>query len=119
MARAYSKDLRERVIEAIKSGQSCRSAAARFGVSASTAIRWAQRLHQTGNFAAMPTGGRASMSLVGEKEWILQRLAEKPDLTLHEILASLKERGVKASYGALWRLLASEKISYKKKRSAC
>ena len=39
MARALSCDLRQRVVEAIKHGLSRRQAAARFGVSASSAIR--------------------------------------------------------------------------------
>ena len=40
MAKALSVDLRKRVIAAVKEGASCRQAAARFGVSASSAIRW-------------------------------------------------------------------------------
>jgi transposase len=43
MARAYSIDLRERVVAAEASGLSCRGAAERFGVSVSTAIRWVER----------------------------------------------------------------------------
>ena len=41
MSKALSVDLRERVVAAIAGGASCREAAARFGVSASSAIRWA------------------------------------------------------------------------------
>jgi transposase len=40
MARSLSLDLRERVVDAGAKGMSCRQAAARFGVSASSAIRW-------------------------------------------------------------------------------
>ncbi len=43
MARTLSQDLRDRVIAAIDAGLSCRAAADRFGVSASSAIRWRQR----------------------------------------------------------------------------
>jgi transposase len=39
MPKALSVDLRERVVAAIAAGASCRAAAARFGVSASSAIR--------------------------------------------------------------------------------
>jgi len=39
MSKALSVDLRDRVIAAIEGGLSCRQAAARFGVSASSAIR--------------------------------------------------------------------------------
>ncbi len=40
ISKALSFDLRERVVAAIAGGASCRTAAARFGVSASSAIRW-------------------------------------------------------------------------------
>ena len=41
MARAYSIDLRERVIGAIQAGTSCHQAAAQFRVAVSTAVLWA------------------------------------------------------------------------------
>ncbi|PZP39768.1 MAG: IS630 family transposase, partial [Azospirillum brasilense] len=40
MSRALSCDLRSRVIAAVEAGSSRRAAAARFGVSVSSAIRW-------------------------------------------------------------------------------
>ena len=40
MAKSLSFDLRSRVLAVIAGGLSCRQAAARFGVSASSAIRW-------------------------------------------------------------------------------
>jgi len=44
MGQPLSMDLRRRLLAAIDDGMSCRSAAARFGVAPSTAIRWlAQR----------------------------------------------------------------------------
>ena len=47
MSRAYSLDLRERVVAAVeKGGLSARRAAAQFGVGASTAIRWVGRLRK-------------------------------------------------------------------------
>src|ERR1700726_4840280 len=49
MGRAYSLDLRERVVGAVlKRGLSCRQAAAQFGVGISTAILWVQRFRETG-----------------------------------------------------------------------
>jgi hypothetical protein len=43
MPKACSNDLRERVVKAVKAGQSCRSAALRFGISPSSAIKWMER----------------------------------------------------------------------------
>jgi len=48
----YSLDLRERVVEAVDAGASCRAAAASFRVSVSTVVKWAQRWRATGSVAA-------------------------------------------------------------------
>ena len=60
-------------------------------------------------------GGWRPLLLKSEREWLLARLAEKPDLTLRALVAELGERGVPASYGAVWRLLKAEGITVKKK----
>ena len=52
MSKALSLDLRTRVLAAIAGGLSCRQAAQRFGVSASSAIRW--------RGVGAPAGGRAA-----------------------------------------------------------
>ncbi|MBI5939887.1 MAG: helix-turn-helix domain-containing protein, partial [Caulobacterales bacterium] len=57
MSKALSVDLRERVIAAIDEGMSCRGAAARFGVSAASAIRWRALSRQTGDVRPGPLGG--------------------------------------------------------------
>src|ERR1700758_4984303 len=86
MPRAYSGDLRERVIEAVEhEGTSRREAAERFGVSASSGIKWLQRWHETGSAAAKPRGGSVS-PLEKHAAIILEVVAEQPDLTLDETL---------------------------------
>ena len=49
MSKALSVDLRDRVIAAIEDGMSCRQAAARFRVSAASAIRWRSRVRRQGH----------------------------------------------------------------------
>jgi transposase len=72
MAQALSLDLRRRVVDAIKRGLSCRQAAERFGVSASSAIRWYGRLKEQGNVAAQKQGGdRRSGRIEAEAGFIL------------------------------------------------
>ena len=115
MSRAYSMDLRERVVAAMSSGASARAAARRFGVSVATAVRWSQRHRWTGNVAPGKLGGHRKPVLLPEREWLLARVAEEPDLTLRGLLAELGERGVKASYGALWLFLEREGLTFKKK----
>jgi len=60
-------------------------------------------------------GGWRALLLKSEREWLLARIAEKPDLTLRAVMAELAERGTPASYGAVWRFFASEGVTFKKK----
>jgi transposase len=60
MPNPCSLDLRERVLDAVETVASRREAAERFEVSASSAVKWMQRWHETGSVAAKPTGGSIS-----------------------------------------------------------
>ena len=60
MARPYSTDLRERVVEAVNEGATRLEAAERFGVSVSSAVRWHQAWRETGTFEARSCGGSCS-----------------------------------------------------------
>jgi transposase len=115
MARAYSLDLRERVVAAVASGQSCRVVAATFKVSVASVVKWSQRFRATGKVAAYKVGGRRPFALAGEREWLLARLAEQPDLTLRAIGAELAARGIKVSHFAVWHFFVHEGITFKKK----
>ena len=112
MTRAYSMDLRERVVAAVGDGQSCRQVSALFRVSVSSVVKWAQLARSTGSPAPKPVGGRRGC----ERDWLLGRLAEKPDLTLHALLGELRDRGVTVSCDTLWRFLREAGISFKKNR---
>jgi len=114
MARAYSLDLRERVVAAVAAGKSCRMVAATFKVSIASVVKWSQRFRATGSAAARPMGGTRAYALAGERDWLLGRLTEKPDVTLRALLAELAERGIKVSYYAVWHFFEHEGISFKK-----
>jgi transposase len=60
-------------------------------------------------------GGWKQLMLLSEREWLLARIAEKPDLTLRALVAELGERGTPASYGAVWRFYKHAGITFKKK----
>jgi putative transposase len=53
-------------------------------------------------------------ALEGEREWMLARIAEKPDLTLRALAAELGERGVRAGQYAVWSFFKREGLSFKK-----
>ena len=55
------------------------------------------------------------MVLAGEREWLLARIAEQPDLTLRAIQAELADRGVAVSYDAVWRFYLRQGVTFKKK----
>ena len=118
MPRSLSYDLRSRVLSAIDVGLSCRQAAARFGVSASSAIRW-QALRQAGGDARpKPQGGdRLSRRTEAHAELIHAALAAVPDLTLAELKARLAQAGAQVSLAALWRFCRRHKITRKKRPS--
>lgn len=118
MPRAYSNDLRERLAEAVAGGMTCRAAAKLFNVGVSSAVRWSQRKRESGSAAAKPVGGVRRDALAEAGPWVLQRIAEKPDIVLYALLAELADRGTKVSYGALWRFLKRHRLSFKK-NSAC
>jgi transposase len=115
MGRAYSLDLRERVVAAVSSGQSCRAVAGTFKVSVASVVKWSQRFRTTGSAAARPMGGNRPYVLAEERDWLLARLSETPDVTLRALLAELAERGIKVSYYAVWHFFEHEGITFKKK----
>ena len=57
MTRAYSSDLRERVIGAVADGLSARSVSKIFAVSASSAIKWVRQWRLDGRMAPSPVRG--------------------------------------------------------------
>lgn len=118
MARAYSPDLRERVIAAVDGGETCRSVAETFGLSVSCVVKWSQRFRETGSAAALQIGGHRPQLLADHRDFILARFAAEPHLTLRGLRVELFERGIVVSYGTLWNFVHREGKSFKKKRAA-
>jgi putative transposase len=114
---AYSKDLRERVIAAVKGeGMSRRAAAERFGVSYSAAIEWVKLYEDSGTVAPRKVGGAKPRKLTGSwRDWLIVRCREK-DFTLRGLVAELDERGLKVDYRSVWEFVHAEGLSHKKRR---
>src|SRR6186713_41711 len=115
MGRAYSNDLRERVVKAVtKGGLSRHQAAAQFGVAISTAINWVRRFRATGSVEPDQVGGYRPKKIAGpHRDWLLQR-CRKADFTLRGLVAELAERGLKVDYRTVWEFVHAEKLSHKK-----
>ena len=118
MARAYSLDLRERVVAAVAEGQSCRAVAGRFGVSVASVVKWSQRFRATGSAAAGPMHGHRPRLLLPHRDWLLSRVADGKDFTLRGLQAELAGRGVNVDYRTVWNFIHAEGLSFKKKRVA-
>ena len=119
MSKSLSGDLRTRVVEAVALGSSRRQAAARFGVSVSSAIRWVQAWRERGDVRARPQGGdRRSHRIEAQAEFLLAQIEHRPDVTLAELQTLLREeRAVSVGIGTLWRFFDRRDISFKKNRA--
>jgi transposase len=111
MARAYSQDLRDRVIDAGLSGTPARHAAVRFGVGIATAIRWVRRARKTGDRRAGRQGQPRRSKLNPYRDYIIGLVAETPDMTISEML---ERRGVRAGRATLWTFLDRCGLTFKK-----
>jgi transposase len=113
MPRAYSADMRTRVIARVESGASRREAAEHYEVSPSTAVIWVKCFRATGRCAAKPRGGSTS-PLEEHAEFLLALLDGQPDLTLDEVVAVMRRNKVPGSRTAVWRFFQRHQITFKK-----
>jgi len=115
-ARAYSQDLRDRVIEAAPAGLSARGAAERFGIGDATAIVWVRRARDTDERTARKQGPPKGSKLDPHRDYLLALIEATPDLTISELLAKLlEERQVRAARAPLWVFLDRCGLTYKKR----
>ena len=118
MGKPYSMDLRERILAHVEAGQSCRSAALVFGVSASTAVRLAAAQRLQGHVAPKLQGRVAGTAgkLAAHTAFLLEVVRAEPDITLKELAGALLEaQGVKVQLSSLHRALRRAGHSYKKR----
>jgi transposase len=116
MTRAYSSDLRERVIDAVAGGLSATSVAKVFSVSASSAIKWVRQWRIDGRTGPSPVRGHRRAVLEPHATWLLGLIGAQADLTLEEVRALLRERGITVSVATVWSFYDRHGISFKKKR---
>jgi transposase len=114
MTRPLSNDLRERVVAAVREGESCRAVAARFGVAVSSVVKWSQRYRATGSVAPGQMGGHRKSVLDPQRAFIIGRIERTPHLTLHGLKDELAKRGVKVSHNAVWLFLRRQGLRFKK-----
>jgi len=119
MGKPHPIELRERVRAEIDGGESRRAAARRFKVSASFAVKLAQRVARTGSAAPArqgrpPGGGKLALHLATLIGWV----EAAPDITMPELAAKLlAETGVEVHPASLSRVLIQAGFSFKKNAS--
>lgn len=113
--KAYSQDLREKVVQAIESGKTRQEVVEVCGVSLSTVKRYLRQKKLLGHIRPKKIPGRPSVKGAQLQEKILEMVEAHPDATLHEHGACWeKESGVKVSIMTVSRALDRVKWTRKK-----
>ena len=110
--RAYSQDLRMKVLDAFDRGIETAEIAKAFGVSTAWARRVRQRRREHGEVAPRAPVGSHPFKI--DREVLRQLVNDKPDATLAELRARL---GVDCALSAVWNALRDLNLSYKKRPS--
>jgi len=118
MAKAYSDDLRRKLLESHERGKgTLEELAERFGVSLGYAKKISAALRQTGRMERPPgrRRGRTSRVTPAVLERLRAWLRERPDLTLAELQRELQEAvGCSVSVARLWVVLRDLELRLKK-----
>lgn len=117
--RAYSLDLRERVVASVESGEcTVAQAAERFRVSEASIERWLARQRATGSCAALPHAGGVARKLAVAEKVLRAALKAQPDASLSELCERVAaELKIVANPSMMCRELARLKLPMKKSRS--
>ena len=114
--KAYSTDLRERVVASVESGEcNIPEAARRYKVSEPSIERWLARKRTTGSCAALPHSGGPSRKLATAEAVIRAAVKAQPDATLQELCERVaKETKVQSDPSMMYRELVRLKLPRKK-----
>lgn len=114
MAKPYSLDLRERVIEAIDGGHTQSEVAQMLKIGLRTVNDYVKRWRATGSVEPMKFGGYKTHKLAEHADKVRALVKDEPDATVPELKALLEQKKVVVSISAIQRFLRAEKITYKK-----
>ncbi len=113
--KAYSQDLREKVVRAIESGKSRKEVVDVFGVSLSTVKRYLRQKRQLGHIQPKKIPGRPSRKGAELQKKLLKQLEAYPDATLQEHCDMWeKESGSKVCIMTMARAIAALRWTRKK-----
>jgi len=117
--KAYSVDLRERVVASVESGEcNIPAAARRYKVSEPTIERWLARKRSIGTCAPLPYAGGPTRKLASAEAVIRAAVKAQSDATLQELCERVeKETKIKSNSSMMYRELVRLQLPRKKSRS--
>jgi transposase len=116
--KAYSQDLRGRVLAAADDGEPVGRIATLLRVSVSYVSKVLSRRQRTGQTTALPQRCHLPRKLAALQGAIEDQVTSRPDATIAELRAWLSEtHKVSASTGLMWKTLAALDLTLKKNRS--
>lgn len=116
--KAYSQDLREKVIQAIEQGKTRQEVVDVFGVSLSTVKRYLRQKRQSGHVQPKKIPGRPSVKGTLLQTRIVAQLEAHPDATLQEHCDLWEqESGVRVGIMTMSRAIDRARWTRKKKGS--
>lgn len=110
--KAYSMDLRERVMADVDAGMGTKAAAEKYRVSPDWVRKLKRFRRQTGSFAARPQRVSHATKLDHQLPHLEQLVQERPDATLKELRAAL---GMSVGLATVWRALKRLRLTFKKR----
>ena len=115
--RAYSVDLRERIVRAVETGTPQATVAARFGVGRATVQRYLYRFRADGTVTPRPIPGPSVRIGQADEPQLRAQLDATPDATLAEHCAQWeREQGVRLSIATMHRAIA--RLGWTRKKRA-
>ena len=116
LMRAYSTDLRQRVVQALQGGQTQSQVAQRFDLSLSSVQRSARKWREQQDLEPRPIPGRARLLSQTQQQELAQLARSRTDWTLRSLAQAWQQRSDKVvSLATLHRYLHRLDYSYKKR----
>ena len=112
--KAYSMDLRERILAACDGGMKTKEASEKFSVSPAFVRRLKQRRRETGEIEPRRGKPGRKPKLVEKQQQLQELVKEQPDATLEELRDRIDE---KVCLSTIWRTLKKMGITLKKSSS--
>lgn len=118
MGKPYSKDIRERVVEAVEEGLTQQEVAEMYKLGVRTVGRYMSLWRSRGSVVSgAKFGGHMKHKLAPHEDRVKELIAGQPDMTLEEVKEALGRDSIEVSKSAIDRYLTFLGMSRKKNAS--